>query len=280
MTRRKTSMLYVPLGFFPTGLPTRRLNRKDQKGLTRTQFEIDIYSETSAKEPVKNLVRQRLTPILRKKLATLGPALISSHAKDLQHAADANTQSTASTITSNTKDTSVPAQTETSKTSTSTTAKRSKVNVTTLDVSDEFRTSADQLYATFTDPTRLAAFTRAPPKKFTGTRVGGEFELFGGNVAGKFIELDPPKRIVQEWRLQQWPGGHYSRLELHFDQNDVDAVTVMRVSWTGVPVGQEEVTRRNWGEYYVRSIKTTFGFGTVRTAAASVQSVQVTATVE
>jgi activator of HSP90 ATPase len=26
-----------------------------------------------------------------------------------------------------------------------------------------------------------------------------------------------------------------------------------------VPIGQEEVTKRNWGEYYVRSIKQTFG---------------------
>jgi activator of HSP90 ATPase len=38
---------------------------------------------------------------------------------------------------------------------------------------------------------------------------------------------------------------------------------VMRVTWSGVPVGQEEVTKRNWGEYYVRSIKQTFGFGTI-----------------
>ena len=77
---------------------------------------------------------------------------------------------------------------------------------------------------------------------------------------GEFVELDEPTKIVQKWRLQQWPAGHYSRLEIKFDQNDVDAVTVMRVNWNGVPVGQEEVTRRNWGEYYVRSIKTTFGY--------------------
>ena len=64
---------------------------------------------------------------------------------------------------------------------------------------------------------------------------------------------------MQQWRLAQWPDGHYSNLKIEFDQNEVDAVTVMRVTWDGVPVGQEEVTKRNWGEYYVRSIKTTFG---------------------
>ena len=50
-----------------------------------------------------------------------------------------------------------------------------------------------------------------------------------------------------------------TKLSISFDQNDVDGVTNMRVTWTGVPVGQEEVTKRNWGEYYVRSIKKTFG---------------------
>ena len=78
-------------------------------------------------------------------------------------------------------------------------------------------------------------------------------------MSGKFVELDEPKKIVQEWRLQQWPEGHHSLLEIRFEENAVDGVTVMKVQWEGVPVGQEEVTRRNWGEYYVRSIKTTFG---------------------
>ncbi|KAK5001860.1 hypothetical protein LTR28_012142, partial [Elasticomyces elasticus] len=110
---------------------------------------------------------------------------------------------------------------------------------------------------------RIAAFTRAPPKVFEGARTGGKFELFGGNVSGEYTELEPPTRIVQKWRLAQWPQGHYSTLKIKFEQNDVDAVTVMRVDWEGVPVGQEEVTKRNWGEYYVRSIKTTFGFGTI-----------------
>lgn len=133
----------------------------------------------------------------------------------------------------------------------------------TITDSTEFRTTAAELYQTFTDPQRLAAFTRAAPQNFTGAKPGGTFALFGGNVSGEFTELEEPTHIVQKWRLKQWPEGHYSTLSIWFDQNDVDAVTVMRVEWKGVPVGQEESTKGNWGEYYVRSIKTTFGFGTV-----------------
>lgn len=109
------------------------------------------------------------------------------------------------------------------------------------------------------DPQRIAAFTRSPPKVFEGAQQGGKFELFGGNVSGEYVELQKPTKIVQKWRLNQWPAGHYSTLNIEFDQNDVDHVTVMRVTWTGVPVGQEEVTKRNWLEYYVKSIKQTFG---------------------
>lgn len=230
------------------------------------QFDIEIYGESSSKRPVKDLVRNKITPLLRKKLAAFGPALVSAHAAKLKHDSGSNPQYTAPRYTSNSKDTSVPKQagdpSSNSSIYTSTTSK-ARVNVTTLTATDEFRTSADQLYATFTDPQRLAAFTRAPPKVFEGAREGAQFELFGGNIAGKFVEMNEPTRIVQEWRLKQWPEGHFSRLTLRFEQNNVDAVTVMKVDWAGVPVGQEEVTKKNWGEYYVRSIKTTFGFGTI-----------------
>lgn len=148
---------------------------------------------------------------------------------------------------------------ETSHPTTAASGKGALVNTTTVTDTEEFRAPADEIYKTFTDPQRIAAFTRAQPKLFEGARVGGKFEIFGGNVSGEYKELKEPTKIVQSWRLNQWPAGHYSTLEINLDQNDVDNVTVMRVTWTGVPVGQEEVTKRNWNEYYIRSIKTTFG---------------------
>ena len=228
------------------------------------QFEIDIYSESSSKQPVKELVRSKIVPQVRKALPKLGPALIAEHAKTLQHTSSglATGAATTSTIISNTS-TAAQANSKspssTANTKPTSTSKVGLVNTTSLTSIEEFRTTAAELYQTFTSPDRLAAFTRAPPKLFTGAEPGGKFELFGGNVSGEFVELKEPTKIVQKWRLAQWPEGHYSRLKIDFDQNDSEGVTNMRVDWEGVPVGQEEVTRRNWGEYYVRSIKTTFG---------------------
>ncbi|KAL7956860.1 activator of Hsp90 ATPase [Trichoderma compactum] len=222
-------------------------------------FEIDIFSESKEKQPVKDLVRSKLVPQLRKEFQKLAGALITEHGKDIQHAPGSNPSSGFSTP--RTLPQAAPkagAQPTTSQTSSS-----GVVNTVTVRDDQEFRTTAEELYQTFVDPQRLAAFTRAPPKVFEGAKAGGKFELFDGNVSGEYLELEKPKKIVQTWRLNQWPAGHYSKLNIEFDQNDIDHVTVMRVTWEGVPVGQEDVTRRNWGEYYVRSIKQTFGFGTI-----------------
>lgn len=217
------------------------------------QFEIDIYSETKEKAPVKELVRTKLVPQLREAFQTLGPALIKEHGKDIQHQADSNPSSGVSTPTWHPQKERQPTKTNTQTTGTS------SVNTTTVTANDEFRTTAEEMFQTFTDPARLAAFTRAPPRVFEGAKAGAKFAIFDGNVSGEFVTLEKPTKIVQKWRLAQWPEGHSSTQEIVFDQNDIDHVTNMRVTWTGVPVGQEEVVQRNWEGYYVRSIKQTFG---------------------
>ncbi|KAF7592675.1 hypothetical protein BBP40_012638 [Aspergillus hancockii] len=224
-------------------------------------FEVEIYSESSSKQPVKDLVRSKIVPQLRQELFKLAPALIAEHGKDIQHAPGVNPSKgfTPPTYHPQTKkDTSAP-QTAT----TTTTGAKVAINTTTVTASEEFRAPADELYTTFTDPQRIAAFTRGAPRQFDGAHVGGKFAIFDGNVTGEYTKLDKPTQIVQKWRLAQWPEGHFSTLTINFDQNDVDGVTQMRVTWTGVPVGQEDVTKQNWDVYYVRSIKQTFGFGTI-----------------
>lgn len=218
------------------------------------QFNIDIYSETKEKQPVKDLVRSKLLPQLRSTFVKLAPALVAEHGKDIQHAPGSNPSSGFSTPKY------LPTAGATSQSAPKPSAQkdsRSTVNTTTVSDTQEFRTTAAELYQTFTDPQRIAAFTREPPRVFEGAKKGGKFALFGGNVSGEYLELEEPTKIVQSWRLNEWPAGHYSTLQIEFDQTDV--VTYMRVNWTGVPVGQEEVTKRNWLEYYVRSIKLTFG---------------------
>ncbi|KAJ6017694.1 hypothetical protein N7451_001073 [Penicillium sp. IBT 35674x] len=224
-------------------------------------FEIENYADAASKQSVKDLVRSKIVPQLRVALAKLCGALITEHAKDIQHApgVDPSKGFPAVPVHPQTNKTQAAPTTATTTTSTGKVA----INTTTVTASDEFRTTAEELFITFTDPQRLAAFTRGPPRQFEGAHVGGKFAIFDGNVTGEFVKLDSPKQIVQTWRLAQWPADHFSTLEINFDQNNVDGVTQLRVEWSGVPVGQEDVTKQNWDMYYVRSMKQTFGFGTI-----------------
>jgi len=225
-------------------------------------FEVDLSSELPKDAAIKEVARKKLVPLLRKHLSGLAPALIREHAKDIQHAPGSNPSSGFSTP-KYVSQTHITKGNSSSSTTTQAASTGEKVNVTTLTESTEFRTTAAELYATFTDPGRITAFTRSKPLLFEGPQPGGKFELFGGNVTGSFVELKEPTSIIQKWRLAQWPAGHFSTLKIAFVQDNVDHVTNMNTTWEGVPVGQEEVTKRNWGEYYIRSIKTTFGFGTI-----------------
>ncbi|KAJ5762336.1 uncharacterized protein N7511_005718 [Penicillium nucicola] len=224
-------------------------------------FEIENHADSNSKQPVKDLVRTKLVAELRSTLSKFTNALITEHAKDLQHAPGVNPSSgfPKASVHPQTK----PVEASTAQATTTSTTGKVAVNTTTVTASDEFRTTAGELYNTFTDPQRIAAFTRGPPRQFEGAQVGGKFAIFDGNVTGEFVTLNEPKQIVQKWRLAQWPEGHFSSQEINFDQNDIDGVTQMRVTWSGVPVGQEDVTKQNWDMYYVRSIKQTFGFGTI-----------------
>jgi activator of HSP90 ATPase len=210
---------------------------------------------------VKELVRAKIVSQLRTSLAKLGPALIKEHGKDIQHPPGSNPSSGFATpIPQPFKPASIPQKSDTSTTTSSTTA-GSLVNTTTVSASDEFRTSAAELFTTFTDTGRLSAFTRSPAKLSSSPPAPKTtFSLLENNVSGTYVKLEEPTLITQKWRLSTWPQGHYADLEMKFDQNDLDHVTVMRCTWQGVPVGQEEVVKKNWEGYFVRGMKQTFGY--------------------
>ena len=222
------------------------------------QFGIVVNSKSEEnRNQIKDLIRNKIEPQLRQQFLNLIPTLFAVHLESIQHTAPAEKTAAPSDEKAAPSDkvAEVPVEEAAAPPKNGTI-----VNSTTLTDQEEFRTTALELFKTFTEEDRLSAFTRARPKRFDGAKVGGQFELFDGNVAGEYLELNEPTKIVQSWRLKQWPAGHYSRQTIEFVQNDDDGVTVMRVTWTGVPLGQEEVTKGNWGEYYVRSIKRTFGY--------------------
>jgi activator of HSP90 ATPase len=166
-------------------------------------FEVDVYSDTPTKSPIRDLIRSSLIPQLRVALGKFSPDLIAEHGKDIQHAPGTGPSYTPSAPI-------IPAAASSSSTSVKkTTSSGPIVNTVTLTDSIEFQTSAEQLYSVFVDPGRVTAWSRSTPKVFE-PKVGGAFSLFGGNVEGEFKVLEKDAKIVQSWRLGGWPKGELS----------------------------------------------------------------------
>ncbi|RVD82962.1 uncharacterized protein DFL_007369 [Arthrobotrys flagrans] len=228
-------------------------------------FEISNYSDTAEKQAVRELARSHLTPQLRERLYGFADALMEQHGKDIQHTKENDPKYKSSQGSGTAASSSTAVAPGTSGKGLGSQASRSDtreavVNTTEIVESFEFQTTAEELYQTFVDPSRVAAFTRSYPEVFEPVE-GGRFKLFGGNVTGEFVKLAPAEKITQRWRLPNWPEGHYSVMTMVFDQGV--AATVLRLTWEGVPIGQEETAKKNFAEYYVRSIKITFGFGAI-----------------
>ncbi|KAK9473562.1 activator of Hsp90 ATPase [Dipodascopsis tothii] len=218
-------------------------------------FDVAITNETREKQPVRELVRRALVPELRKRLARFGPDLIAAHGADIQHPVEQNKSAYTAGHQSGAAGgsrTAAPAAKPAAK-------GEPAYNTTTVKIEDVFNTTAAELYTTFMDAGRVAAWSRSPP--VLEPVEGGAFALFGGNVTGTFVRLVPDKAITMAWRLGSWKPGHHAELTVEFDQGQGE--TRAKVCWTGVPVGQEDTARRNFEEYYIKAIKLTFGFGAV-----------------
>jgi activator of HSP90 ATPase len=175
------------------------------------QFEITNYADAKDKQVIRDLVRTKITPQLRKAFAAFPGDLMAEHGKDIQHVPSNDPAAAAKKVAAAPSSSNSAAKDTKSTQSESVHTKGHVVNTVTLTETYEFNTSAEQLYLTFVEPQRVAAFTRAPPLEFE-PKEGGKFVLFGGNVEGVFKSLEQNKKIVQSWRLAEWPKGVFGYL--------------------------------------------------------------------
>jgi activator of HSP90 ATPase len=71
-----------------------------------------------------------------------------------------------------------------------------------------FEASPERVYHALLDSKAFSAFTGRAAE--IDLDAGGAFSCFGGVITGRIIELVPNQRIVQAWRVGNWPPGTYS----------------------------------------------------------------------
>ncbi|CAG8765890.1 30727_t:CDS:2, partial [Racocetra persica] len=228
------------------------------------EFQISVDDETSDKELIKEVIRNHLTPLISEKFKNFGKDMLETHSKDVyiepSQLGESTPPRSATPIESaGTSQSPAPIATSIGSTVTASTTKPKFVNTNTIKETVELQTSADQVYETLLDAGRVAAWTRSRPDIFR--HVGSTFSLFEGNITGTILELDSNKKIVQTWRLKTWPEGHFSTVTLEFEQTS--DYTLVNITQKGVPVGEEEIVKQNWQNYYWNPIKSVFGYGSI-----------------
>lgn len=134
-----------------------------------------------------------------------------------------------------------------------------KIEVSEVKVDENMKCTGQELYNALTQRDMIQVFTGSAAKMDAEAVAGGTFELLGGGISGKYVEVVPFTKIVQEWRLKSWPAGHMSHVEILIKQTKDD--TKITISQTGVPSKEAESTRQGWHRYYLEAMKRSFGFG-------------------
>ena len=78
--------------------------------------------------------------------------------------------------------------------------------------------------------------------------VGGVFSLFNDHISGRHVEMIANERLVQAWRVKDWPPGVYSIVR--FQLSDQGSDTKLVFDHTGFPQGKAEHLASGWKEHY------------------------------
>jgi activator of HSP90 ATPase len=113
-----------------------------------------------------------------------------------------------------------------------------------------FKAGSHEVYEILMDSKKHAEL--AGDKASISRKVGGKFNV-GDYIEGKQLELAPDAKIVQTWRYNDWPEGHYSRATFSF--KEVKGGTRLTFVQTGVPEEFYEDIKQGWIDYYWTPMK-------------------------
>lgn len=125
----------------------------------------------------------------------------------------------------------------------------------TLHQSFVLKATPHEVYEALMDSKKHAEFTHSAA--VIGRGVGDAFRAFNGWVSGTNLELIPDKKIVQKWRADDWPQGHYSTVT--YELQAEGEATRLDFIQTDIPEDLYSELETGWGEYYWDNLVAYFG---------------------
>jgi uncharacterized protein YndB with AHSA1/START domain len=110
-----------------------------------------------------------------------------------------------------------------------------------------FPVPPERLYQAWLDSREHAAFTGGAAA--IEPTVGGAHSSWDGYIWGRFLELDPGRRILATWRTSEFPpGADDSRLEITFEPSG--GGTRVTIVHTEIPEGHAARYEVSWEDFY------------------------------
>jgi activator of HSP90 ATPase len=110
-----------------------------------------------------------------------------------------------------------------------------------------FNASPQKIYEALIDSNQFSVVSGGAPTEIS-PEEGGSFSCFGGMIFGRNIELVPNQRIVQAWRVANWPEGVYSIAK--FELKAQDLKTQLIFDHLGFPESEAEHLAAGWSQNY------------------------------
>ena len=107
----------------------------------------------------------------------------------------------------------------------------------------------EDIYAALTNPLTIELWSGYPA--VMEAVPGKEFSMWEGDISGKVLEIEPDKKIVQEWYFGDSEEKSIVTIYLLSDFGS----TQVTVEHTGIPDDDFENISEGWREYYMGAIE-------------------------
>jgi activator of HSP90 ATPase len=102
----------------------------------------------------------------------------------------------------------------------------------------------DEIYMALTNPITMELWTGEVAEM--STEPGSEFSMWEGSIAGKNLEFEPGKKIVQQWYFDGQSDNSIVTIKLHADKNGTSA----ELRHTNIPDADFDDMVDGWNNSY------------------------------
>ncbi len=107
----------------------------------------------------------------------------------------------------------------------------------------------EDVYACLTNPFTIELWSDMPAKM--EAKEGTEFEIFEGEIAGKILELEPDKKVIQQWYFGEQEEPSIVTFKIHPDKGKVS----LEMRHTNIPDEAYDEITEGWKKYFLGRIK-------------------------